>query len=99
MAVEEVASFLRLALRSTLANVTTSDMELGLTSRLSTVAAIELTSGLSVPPLEVSDATVCIRCNVPLEAYGPGKAFAWLVEKSERSGVVHLHCLPGDSSI
>ncbi len=94
-----VVDFLYRAVDCTAARLSTSSLEVGLTSRLAAVSRQEASmTTTATSGLRVTGESTCAQCQRPLLAYGPARPFAWLLDApGER--VVHLHCLPPDSNL
>nr|CDS32463.1 tgf beta receptor associated protein 1 [Hymenolepis microstoma] len=88
-----VSTFLIKAVKTTLTRESKSNIEFGLvseiTSRSRTEAAASISHGLLV-----SDASKCLQCHLPLNAYGDLRPFGWILSHEySPSSVMHLHCL------
>ncbi|VDM31332.1 unnamed protein product [Hydatigera taeniaeformis] len=91
------STFLTRAIRSTLTRVSTSNMEVGLVSRLASASRTEAVASVS-HGLLVTETSICAHCHLPLNAYGSHRPFAWILTLGHSpSNVVHLHCLQADN--
>ncbi|KAM3180611.1 hypothetical protein ACTXT7_015947 [Hymenolepis weldensis] len=92
-----VSAFLANAMRATLTRESKSNIELGLTTQMASASRTEAAVSIS-RGLPVTDASKCLQCHLPLNAYGDLRPFAWILNQEySPTSVMHLHCLQSDS--
>ncbi|KAM7538214.1 hypothetical protein Aperf_G00000067854 [Anoplocephala perfoliata] len=88
-----VSAFLIHALKSMLTRVSRSNIELGLATRIASASRSEAAASIA-HGLRVTEASKCVQCHLPINAYGDQRPFAWIVNQEySPSSVMHLHCL------
>ncbi|VDN99974.1 unnamed protein product, partial [Rodentolepis nana] len=88
-----VSTFLTKAIKTTLTRESKSNIEFGLVSEIASASRAEAAASIA-HGLLVTDASKCLQCHLPLNAYGDVRPFGCILSHEySPPSVMHLHCL------